>query len=147
MKLLLPILCNLCLVLLCDQLGRRTRFRQLSDRTKQWVIGVLFGCMAAFASEYGVPVGGVIMNVRDAAPICAGLIFGAPAGIIAGLIGGLYRWVSVAWGAGVYTRPVPLQPYWQASLQQDCGPICLTIKSQRGAMGSVLQWCVKCCIC
>lgn len=98
MKLLLPILCNLCLVLLCDQLGRRMRFRQLSDRTKQWVIGVLFGCMAAFASEYGVPVGGVIMNVRDAAPICAGLIFGAPAGIIAGLIGGLYRWVSVAWG-------------------------------------------------
>ena len=44
------------------------------------------------------------MNVRDASPICAGLIFGAPAGIISGVIGGAYRWLAVFWGAGEYTR-------------------------------------------
>ena len=47
---------------------------------------------------------GTTVNVRDAAPLSAGLIFGAPAGIIAGLIGGLYRWFSVYWGGGVYTQ-------------------------------------------
>ena len=38
------------------------------------------------------------------ATLSAGLIFGAPAGIIAGVIGGLYRWFSVYWGAGTYTQ-------------------------------------------
>ena len=47
---------------------------------------------------------GAIINVRDAAPICAGLIFSAPSGIIAGLIGGVERFFAVAWGAGEYTR-------------------------------------------
>ena len=32
---------------------------------------------------------GAVVNVRDAAPLTAGLIFGGPAGIIAGFIGGL----------------------------------------------------------
>lgn len=104
MKLLLPIVCNVCLVILFYMLDHRTVFRQLSYRKKQCVIGVAFGAMAAFASEYGVPINGVIMNIRDAAPISAGLIFGAPAGMISGFVGGLYRWVSVAWGAGTYTR-------------------------------------------
>ncbi|MBO7310653.1 MAG: SpoIIE family protein phosphatase [Clostridia bacterium] len=72
--------------------------------TKQLVIGVLFGCVSAFASSYGVEWLGAVVNVRDAAPLSAGLIFGAPAGIISGLIGGLYRWFSVYWGAGTYTR-------------------------------------------
>ena len=68
------------------------------------IIGVLFGGVSAFASSYGVEWLGAIVNVRDAAPLSAGLIFGAPAGIISGVIGGLYRWFSVYWGAGTYTR-------------------------------------------
>ena len=72
--------------------------------TKQIVIGVLFGGASAFASSFGVEWLGAIVNVRDAAPLSAGLIFGAPAGIIAGCIGGLYRWLSVFWGAGTYTQ-------------------------------------------
>jgi anti-sigma regulatory factor (Ser/Thr protein kinase) len=47
---------------------------------------------------------GTVVNVRDAAPLSAGLIFGAPAGIISGFIGGLYRWFSVYWGGGTYTQ-------------------------------------------
>lgn len=42
--------------------------------------------------------------MRDSAPLCAGLIFGGPAGIIAGIIGGVERWFAVLWGAGEYTR-------------------------------------------
>lgn len=47
---------------------------------------------------------GVVMNVRDAAPLCAGLLFGGPAGLIAGTIGGIYRWLCVCWGGGMVTR-------------------------------------------
>ena len=72
--------------------------------TKQIVIGVLFGCVSAFASSFGVEWLGTVVNVRDAAPLSAGLIFGAPAGIISGFIGGFYRWFSVYWGGGTYTR-------------------------------------------
>ena len=72
--------------------------------TKQIIIGVLFGGVSAFASSYGVEWLGAVVNVRDAAPLSAGLIFGAPSAIISGLIGGLYRWFSVYWGASTYTR-------------------------------------------
>ena len=71
---------------------------------RQIVIGILFGCVSAFASSHGMQWLGTVVNVRDAAPLSAGLIFGAPAGIISGLIGGLYRWFSVYWGGGMYTR-------------------------------------------
>ena len=79
-------------------------FRNCAYIKKQIIIGVLFGGASAFASSFGVEWLGAVVNVRDAAPLSAGLIFGAPAGIIAGFIGGLYRWFSVYWGAGTYTR-------------------------------------------
>ena len=81
-----------------------TPFNKWSYIKKQIIIGILFGGASAFASSFGAPWLGAVVNVRDAAPLSAGLIFGAPAGIIAGFIGGLYRWFSVYWGAGTYTR-------------------------------------------
>jgi len=71
---------------------------------RQAIIGIIFGGFACLGTEYGVDVGGAIANTRDASILCAGLIFGGPAGIIAGLIGGVYRYVAVLWGAGEYTR-------------------------------------------
>lgn len=71
---------------------------------RQILFGLIFGAVAVIGSEFGVPIDGAIINVRDAAPLCAGLIFGPPAGIIAGVIGGLERWFAVLWGAGTYTR-------------------------------------------
>ncbi|MBQ3664011.1 MAG: SpoIIE family protein phosphatase [Clostridia bacterium] len=68
------------------------------------LIGILFGLISVIGSEFGVSINGAIINIRDAAPICAGLIFSAPSGIIAGLIGGAERFFAVAWGAGEYTR-------------------------------------------
>lgn len=86
-------------------LERRNRFASIDRRLKQLIIGLAFGGFAILSSEFGVPVSeGVIMNVRDSAPLCAGLIFGGPAGLIAGAIGGVYRWISVYWGGSVYTR-------------------------------------------
>ena len=104
MRLTIPIMINCFLVLCVYLVDKYTRVKNLPYMTKQILIGVLFGCVSAFASSYGVEWLGAVVNVRDAAPLSAGLIFGAPAGIIAGVIGGLYRWFSVYWGGGIYTQ-------------------------------------------
>ena len=104
MRLIVPILLNCILVAVVYLVDKYTPAKKISYLPKQIVIGLLFGCVSAFASSYGVDWLGAVVNVRDAAPLSAGLIFGAPAGIIAGFIGGLYRWFSVYWGAGTYTR-------------------------------------------
>ena len=104
LKLLIPALCNAVLAVILYLTEKKTPFGKVNNKIKQCIIGILFGTLAAFSTEYGVNVGGAIMNVRDASPICAGLIFGAPAGIISGVIGGLYRYFAVFWGAGEYTR-------------------------------------------
>ena len=104
MRLSIPILLNCLLVLAVYLADKYTPAKKLPNITKQIIVGVLFSGVSAFASSYGVEWLGTVVNVRDAAPLSAGLIFGAPAGIISGLIGGLYRWFSVFWGGGTYTR-------------------------------------------
>ena len=90
--------------ILVFHLEKKGVFASLSYYKKQIYIGLLFGIVSCIGSEAGVPLGGFILNVRDTAPICAGLLFGGPAGIIAGVMGGLERWLAVNWGAGEYTR-------------------------------------------
>ena len=104
MRLAIPVLLNCALVLGVYLADKYTAAKKLPSMAKQIIIGILFGGVSAFASSYGVQWLGTTVNVRDAAPLSAGLIFGAPAGIISGLIGGLYRWFSVYWGGGMYTR-------------------------------------------
>ena len=104
MRLIVPVLLNCILVLAVYLADKYTPAKKLPYLAKQVIIGILFGGVSAFASSYGVEWLGTTVNVRDAAPLSAGLIFGAPAGIISGLIGGLYRWFSVYWGGGMYTR-------------------------------------------
>ena len=104
MRLIVPIVLNCMLVFVVYLAERYTPAKKLPYKVKQGIIGILFGGISAFASSYGVSWLGTVVNVRDAAPLSAGLIFGAPAGIISGFIGGLYRWFSVYWGAGVYTQ-------------------------------------------
>lgn len=79
-------------------------FRRMEYMQKQLLFGFAFGVLAILGTEVGVKIDGAILNVRDTAPLCAGLLFGAPAGIISGLIGGVERWFAVLWGAGEYTR-------------------------------------------
>ena len=99
---------NALLAIVLYILDKKTAFSKLPYIAKQFIIGLLFGAMAIFATTNigGFDIGdGTIMNVRDAAPLCAGLIFGAPAGIIAGIIGGIYRFVAVYFNfAGTYTQ-------------------------------------------
>ena len=91
-KLLITALYNAVLAAFLYLIDKKTVFRKASFKTKQIIFGVLFGAMAIFSSTNlgGIDIGnGTIMNVRDASPICAGLIFGAPAGILAGKRAGM----------------------------------------------------------
>jgi len=83
---------------------RGERFKNVSDLRKQIYVGIIFGLIAIFATEFGVLHDYVNINVRDSAPLCAGLFFGPIAGIIAGLIGGIERWICVIWNDAYYTR-------------------------------------------
>ena len=80
------------------------RLERMTNAKRHFTIGAIFGIVAIIATETGSNVGDAILNVRDAAPLCAGLLFSAPAGIIAGLIGGIERYMAPLWGGGVYTR-------------------------------------------
>lgn len=83
---------------------KKTRFGKTKKAVNQTIIGVLFGGVAILGTEFGIPVEGAILNVRNAAPLTAGLLFGAPSGIIAGTIGGVYRFIATYWGAGEFSR-------------------------------------------
>lgn len=94
-------------VLLCVifyRLEKTKRYAALPYMVKQVIVGIAFGLAACLATEFSVPAKGAALNVRDAAPLAAGLVFGWPSGLIAGLIGGIERWFSVLWGTGAYTR-------------------------------------------
>ena len=83
---------------------RHPRVAGIPERGWQVIVGVVFGLIAIYGTEGGIPLDGAMMNVRDAAPLAAGLLFGGPAGIIAGVIGGVERWLAVMWGVGAFTR-------------------------------------------
>ena len=71
---------------------------------QQAIIGACFGALACVGTHWGISMNGAMVNVRDAAVLTAGLLFGSPAGIIAGAIGGFERYLATAiWGIGSYT--------------------------------------------
>ena len=85
-------------------LEKKTPFGRLNNKLRQLVYGVFFGILAIVGTEWGIPLNSAQVNCRDAAVLTAGLMFGGPAGLIAGLIGGVERWIAVAWGIGSFTR-------------------------------------------
>ena len=83
---------------------KKPSFGKLQYKYKQLIIGIIFGGIAIIGTEFGIPINGAQANCRDAAVISAGLFFGAPAGVIAGVIGAVERWLAVYHGVGVATQ-------------------------------------------
>lgn len=104
LKIVAAVLCPAFISAIFTLLEKKTKFNNLPYALRQIIIGLAFGAFAVFSTEFGIDVGGAILNVRDSAPLCAGLLFGGPAGIISGLIGGVERWFCVYWGGAEYTR-------------------------------------------
>ena len=98
---LLPVLAGIAYFLL----EKHTAFRKLPYWGKQAIAGAVFGGISVLATEvFSTNIGTALINVRDAAPLTAGLLIGGPAGIVAGLIGGVERALCVIWNkAAAYT--------------------------------------------
>ena len=68
------------------------------------LIGVIFGGFAVVSTHFGVDYVDMRINVRDLGPLCAGLFFDPLSGVLAGLIGGVERYIAGAyWNVGSYT--------------------------------------------
>ena len=84
---------------------KRTKFFSRIPMWAQYtIIGVLFGGSGVIATEFGVDMGGAILNFRDASVIIASLGFGWPCGLIAGGIAGVERFISTYWNQSFYTQ-------------------------------------------
>ena len=82
----------------------RTMFAKRHPRLFTGLTGILFGCAAIFATHFSVHYENMTVNVRDMAPLTAGLLFNPWAGIIAGLIGGIERYYAgTVLSIGAYT--------------------------------------------
>lgn len=90
-------------------LEKKTKFANFGSKKKQTLYGLIFGLLAILSTEFGQLLkiqinNGAILNCRDACALIAGLVFGAPAGLISGFMGGIHRYLAVYWGAGTYTQ-------------------------------------------
>ena len=68
-------------------------------------IGILYGICSVLSTHFAVDYEHMLLNVRDIGPLAAGLFFHPVSGLIAGLIGGVERFIAgTYWGIGSYTR-------------------------------------------
>ena len=75
-------------------LNKKKVFDKLNKYVKQALIGIVFGIIACVLATYGSESSGELIRLSDSAILCAGLIFGGPAGIISGLICGIYSYLA-----------------------------------------------------
>ena len=96
-------LITLAFVAVTFLLWKAVRDRKLSIGDKIG-LGFLYGILSVFSTHFGVDFGDMVINVRDLGPMAAGLFFDPVSGIIAGLIGGIERYiVGTYYGVGSYT--------------------------------------------
>lgn len=72
---------------------------------KKVIIGLIYSIFAILSTHFGIEYEGMIVNVRDLAPLAAGLFFSPLSGVIAGVIGGIERYIAGTYfDVGSYTR-------------------------------------------
>ena len=75
--------------------------------TPGWIIGIgiFYGICSILSTHFGIDYTNMLLNVRDIGPLAAGLFFHPVSGVIAGLIGGIERYIAgTYWGVGSFTR-------------------------------------------
>ncbi len=91
-------------VLLTLFLHRKLKNTQMSHGLRI-LIGLIYGMCAVLSTHFGVQFEGMIINERDLGPLCAGLFFDPVSGIIAGVLGGVERYIAGTYfDVGAYTR-------------------------------------------
>ncbi|MCR4908926.1 MAG: hypothetical protein K5985_08840 [Lachnospiraceae bacterium] len=95
---------TLAYMLLSGIIWKVTKNRKLKGSEKL-LIGLIYGLCSVLSTHYGIDYGDMLLNVRDIGPLAAGLFFSPVSGLIAGLIGGIERFiVGEFFGVGSFTR-------------------------------------------
>ena len=82
----------------------KTHNKKMSEY-KIILIGVSYGICSILSTHFGIDYKDMLLNVRDIGPLAAGFFFNPISGLIAGLIGGIERYiVGTYYGIGSYTR-------------------------------------------
>ena len=69
------------------------------------IIGIIYGICSVLSTHFGINFGHSVLNVRDIGPLAAGLFFDPVSGVIAGLIGGIERYIAGTYfNVSPYTR-------------------------------------------
>ena len=84
-------------------------WKKLKDKSNRLgiavVIGLAYGALSVFSTHFGVDYDNMVLNVRDVGPLAAGLFFHPLSGLIAGLVGGIERYIAGEYfNIGYYTR-------------------------------------------
>ncbi len=84
-------------------------WRYIKDKEIGWgyrlLLAAIYGGIAILATHFGIDYNHMMLNVRDLAPLTVGLFIDPIAGVIAGFIGGIERFiVGEYFGIGSYTR-------------------------------------------
>ena len=91
-------------VLITALIWKRTQDKKMT-LARKLTIGVIYGLAAVASTHFGVDYSHMMLNVRDMGPLSAGLFFDPLSGVLAGLIGGIERYIAgTYWGVGSYTR-------------------------------------------
>ena len=92
----LPLLERMALVILAVLLFSRTGLFRKAVKSEctllqKALFSVFFGILAVYGTMRGIKVLGAIANIRDLAPLMAGVLGGPVAGTLTGIIGGIHR--------------------------------------------------------
>ena len=69
------------------------------------LMGLIYGGCSVLSTHFSVDYVDMLLNVRDLGPLAAGLFIDPWSGIMAGIIGGVERYIAgTYWGIGSYTR-------------------------------------------
>lgn len=98
MVVLMPILLSIIFYIL----EKKTKWREVSYKKRQIIIGFAFGIIAYLSTDLDTSVRVVQFNVWTAAPLTAGLLFGGTAGVLAGVLGGIQCLIAELSGAASY---------------------------------------------
>ena len=95
---------TLLYVILTFLMWRNLKDKEIKTDTRI-AIGAFYGILSIMSTHFAIDYTDMLLNVRDLGPMCAGLFFDPVSGIIAGLIGGIERYiVGTYFGVGEYTR-------------------------------------------
>jgi len=88
---------KICIVIVVAYLITRTKyFRRVIDKQPSFrdrlILTLVFGGFSIYGTYSGIEIFGAVANIRDLAPMIAGLIGGPFIGLGVGLIGGIHRY-------------------------------------------------------